>query len=435
MAKQNINVGAIPNDKSGDTLRSSNIKINSNFDELYDIVSDVVVKVTSASQLASIDSNKIYRIQGNVNLGSMSIEVPAGGINLIGDGTRLSTLSSSTNSYTMFTSPIGGSGDVFINSLDIQVTGTGSQVFDLTDTDGTHALETDAVNYTGCTSRGELTDYRQVLETNLGLFGGTPELTLSGTMNGIRSVVAIARGLSNLTALYKEGTSLSITGRFITDFNCDLPTTGAFCDFQDSDFVTDESFELKDARFTRNSIINAADTGIISNMTADSVKAKWNNNVGIKNTFKYLEARCTAEVLTSIVAANTYYPLAGTFTLNSGVHFDMPANGEFRALTGQGTYRIQAELEIVGTTTEEIDIKITKSTDDGSTWPTEVNHIRRQVNNFVGSRDVAFFPINFIVDLNEGDRIRFEVENATTPASTNDVTLGLDSFIIISGGY
>lgn len=433
MAKQPIDIGAAPNDGSGDTLRSAFIKTNENFDELYLKHFDTVVVVKSVSDLASIDSTKVYLLDGELDLGSTTIEVPVGGMNIAGYGTRISRLTSSENSYTMFTSPVGGSGDLFIQGIDLVVTGTGSKVFDLTDVDGTHAVELEAVNYTGCTSRGELTDYRQLLESNLGLFGGTPELTLSGTMNGIRSVVAISRGLSNLTALYKEGTSLSITGRFITDFNCDLPATGAFCDFQASNFTTDESFEIKDARFTRSGLIDATDTGIISNITADSVKSKWNNTVGLKNTVKYLESRCTAEVLTSIVAANTYYPLAGTFTLNSGVHFDMPANGEFRALTGQATYKIQAELEIVGTSTEEIDIKITKSTDDGSTWPTEVNHIRRQINNFVGSRDVAFFPINFIVDLNEGDRVRFEVENATTPASTNDVTLGLDSFIIISG--
>lgn len=35
MAKQNINVGATPNDRSGDSLRSAFQKINSNFTELY----------------------------------------------------------------------------------------------------------------------------------------------------------------------------------------------------------------------------------------------------------------------------------------------------------------------------------------------------------------------------------------------------------------
>lgn len=35
MAQQTINVGSAPNDGTGDTLRTTAIKINANFDELY----------------------------------------------------------------------------------------------------------------------------------------------------------------------------------------------------------------------------------------------------------------------------------------------------------------------------------------------------------------------------------------------------------------
>ena len=40
MSKQIIDVGILPNDGTGDTLRDAGIKINSNFDQIYTIFGD-----------------------------------------------------------------------------------------------------------------------------------------------------------------------------------------------------------------------------------------------------------------------------------------------------------------------------------------------------------------------------------------------------------
>ena len=74
-----------------------------------------------------------------------------------------------------------------------------------------------------------------------------------------------------------------------------------------------------------------------------------------------------------------------------------------------------------------LDVRVVKSTDGGSTWPTEVNHIRRQVNSFVGGRDVAFFPINFVTVLAKNDRLRLEIANNS---GTTNVTMELGSYFI-----
>ncbi len=42
MSQQIVNVGSVPNDGSGDTLRDAMIKINSNFSELYNIPTRLV---------------------------------------------------------------------------------------------------------------------------------------------------------------------------------------------------------------------------------------------------------------------------------------------------------------------------------------------------------------------------------------------------------
>ena len=107
----------------------------------------------------------------------------------------------------------------------------------------------------------------------------------------------------------------------------------------------------------------------------------------------------------------------------------MPANGEFRLLSGNGTYQLLGDFVIDGSSNDVIDMRVTKSTDGGATWPTEITHIRRQVNSLVGGRDVAFFPINFIATLQEDDRVRLEIENTT---STSNLTAELDSYFIVT---
>ena len=98
--------------------------------------------------------------------------------------------------------------------------------------------------------------------------------------------------------------------------------------------------------------------------------------------------------------------------------------------TGNGTFHVFANLEIRGSANDLIDIRVTKSTDGGITFPTEINHLRRKVNNQVAqNNDVAFVPINFLARLNKNEIIRLEVENKTDP---NDVTAALDSYMSVT---
>ncbi len=53
MSQQIVNVGSVPNDGSGDTLRDAMIKINSNFSELYNIPTRLIS--TSSGSTASTD--------------------------------------------------------------------------------------------------------------------------------------------------------------------------------------------------------------------------------------------------------------------------------------------------------------------------------------------------------------------------------------------
>jgi hypothetical protein len=391
---------------------------------------DQIIVVKEAADLAgTLSSTVIYFIDGIIDMGSQSIEVPAGGLSLAGHNFDVSQLISSQAAYTMFTSPVGGSGNFVCKDLGITTSGAGSQVFNITDVTGFNAIEMARVNFNNCSSLGTITDYRQGLEDGNGRFGGTPELTLAGSWSGWRATTCIVRGMNNITSLFKTGVGLSFSGRFITDMNCDLPAVGAFIDFANTAFVNDESLVLSGTYITRQGVINASDTTIYPNIDHTDVQSRWSDNTGLPNTNKYLEARCTTEAVTTVSAVNTYYVAAGTYTVNTATQFDMPANGEYRLLTGNGSYFITGDFSVDGPSNAEVDIRVTKSTDGGVTWPTEINHMKRIVNNLSGGRDVAFFAISFVAELNKNDRVRIELENKS---NTGNLTVEEDSYFIIT---
>ena len=185
MAIQTINVGTNPNDGTGDTLRNAMIKVNNNFLESS---LDKIVICNQANKDVTlggiIDSTKEYFIDGIIDMGSTSIEVPADGIYISGHNFDISGLTSSQDNYTLFTSPAGGSGNILFGDFFISVSGSGSKVYDIIGDTGFEAIEVNRINYNNCSSLGAIDSYRQGLETGTGRFGGTPEVELKGTWIG-----------------------------------------------------------------------------------------------------------------------------------------------------------------------------------------------------------------------------------------------------------
>jgi len=301
-------------------------------------------------------------------------------------------------------------------------------VFNLKSETGNEALEINKVNFNGCTSRGLVDNYRQIFESNIGLFGGSPDLELIGTMNGYRIDAFIARGITVPTALFKTGAGLIFQGRIAWGMNIDLPATGALFDFSSSEFTLEESFELNGCFITRSGILDSSDTTIYPNMNESDVVSFWINNAGITNTKKLIKATVTSEVTTVITAINTFEILLGTWTPSNSSHLDMPSNGEFRNLGQTDKFIVQGNLVVEGGASDVISVRLTKSTDGGSTWPVSVDSSTRQVNNLSGGRDIAFIPLLFIVDLNKDDKVRLEIENQTT---TTNLTVESNSEILL----
>lgn len=436
MAFQPITIGSA-DAKAGDNLFTGGTKINANFVELYESKMSSTIVVTQdnlASTLgAAIDSTKVYMLDGIIDFTGtgLNITVPAGGVNIVGATFDVSKLICSDATYTMFDSEVGGSGDILGMDYAVEVTGVGSQVYDLTDATGFNAFEFSRINYNNCSSLGEITGYRQGLESGTGRFGGAPELTLSGSWAGGYFIDAsIVRGLDNAAyTLFKAGAGFVMASRFRSNQNIDLPALASFLDFAPSNFTNPSTLQLENCLVTRNGIADASDANLTPNIDATELVSDWTGNNGLPNTFVGGELNITAEVITTITVAGTFVDLAGTYDVNDLQHFDEPANGQLRHLgTSPREYRVGGQLVLDTTANDEVDLKIvifrdaTASFEDGRT-------IRRVVNNLVGGRDVAYFVLEDNIILNQNDYVKLQVANV---AATNDITAEIDSFLTVS---
>ena len=470
MAKQDIIIGT-QDAKAGDTLYTAFTKTEANFTELYakdvvveaDIVTlqaDVIVAeadidalevdvaaletnkldstiVVNQANLATtlggtIDSTKVYVIDGSIDFTGtgLSIEVPATGISFKGTTFDISKLICSDTSYTLFTSPVGGSGNVLGIDCAIEITGTTSQVYDLTDATGFNAFEFTRINYNNCTSLGTITGYRQGFEAGTGRFGGTPELTLAGTwVGGYFIDSSIVRGLVDGTySLYKAGASFTMASRFRTNQNIDLPASASFVDFAPVNFPNPSTVQLDGCIISRNGVFNASDSNITPNAQPSDLPSAWTGNVGIQNTFIGGKQKATVALATTIAVASTFYTLNATWTPSGLSHFDVPSTGRLRHIgVSPIEFRVQADFTIKGTTGNEIAVRIKKWDDSASSF-LDFQPTTRQINALVGGRDVAFFTILSNIVLDTNDYLLFQVANNS---GTDNVTLEVESNFII----
>ena len=384
----------------------------------------------------TIDSTKEYFIDGIIDLGTTQITVPSTGMTLKGFSFDVSGLTSSEDNYKMFISAsVGGDGNGSGNLIGmdylISVTGTGSKVYELYDDTGFNAVEFQRINYNDCTSLGDIFNYRQGLEGGTGRFGGSPSLTLHGLWRGgFRITTSIVRSMSDTTTipLFKEGTAFQMNSRFLTDINCDLGTLQPFCDFSSANFPNPSTVQVKGAIISRDGVFNSNDSNVFTSLTSSELSSDFDNNIGIDNTFVGGRAFVSSENLTTITAGSTYYTLNGVWGANNLQHFDSPSGGQLRHLgNNPRDFKVTVNFIIESTPDNDIGIRLRKWDDSASSF-IEFNERARQVNNFVGGRDVAFFNFSFNVKLDQNDYVYFQVRNNS---GNNNLTLELNSDFLI----
>ena len=393
------------------------------------------VNVTQASDLSgTLDPTKEYFLDGIIDFTGtgLNIEVPQGGLNLRGYNFDISGLKCDDDTYTLFTSPVGGSGNVLGADYLIDVNGAGSQVYNLTSDTGFEAFEFSRINYNNCSSLGTITNYRQGLEDGTGRFGGSPSLTLAGTwVGGFRITTSIVRQLSaGMTEpLFKAGAGFTMASRFLSDINIDLPASAALFDFSPANFTNPSTVQIIGAIVTRDGVFNAEDANITPNMTSGDLSSSWKENNGMPNTFEGGSIGVTTELATSIVSTGVFVDLAATLWTTSDLqHFDNPADGQLRHLgNSPREYKAISSLTLDSGSNNVITVRVLKWDNSTTSFITVLDQTR-QVNALVGGRDVAFFNIDINTTLDQNDYIKLQVANQS---ATNDITAEADSYLVI----
>ena len=377
-----------------------------------------------------IDSDKVYIIDGVVDIGSTEIEVPSGGISMIGYTFDVSRLISSESNYTMFKSPVGGSGNVLAVDMAIEVTGASSKAFELISATGFDAFEFTRVNFNDCTSLGVIDNYRQGLESGTGRFGGTPELELKGSWGGGYFIdTSIIRSLQDGNySIYKAGAGFVMSSRFRTNQNIDLPANVAFMDFSSSNFQNPSTFQLNECIITRNGVSNPEDTNITPNINNTELPSSWVNNQGVKNTFVGGKMSVILEATTIISNTNDFVDLNATYLTSDLQHFTEDVSGQLKHLgSNPREFRVFFDGIIDGGSNDVLILKLVRWDDSQSAFE-DIGIQVRQVNALVGSRDVAFFNYVTTVELDKNDYVKWQVRNTSR---TNNLTYELDGSWVI----
>ena len=389
---------------------------------------EVVTQDNYATKLASIDSTKEYFIDGVIDVGNLSIEVPSGGINLSGYNFDVSKITTSENSHTLFTSPVGGSGNFLAKDIGIEVTGTSSKVYDLVSDTGNEAFEIARVNYNNCTSLGTIDNYRQGFEQGTGRFGGQPELELEGAWSGgYFQDSSIVRALTDGSYyLFKAGAGFTMASRFRSNANIDLNATVGFFDFAPANFTNPNTVQLNDCLISRNGAFDATDATLIPNISPSDNECYWKGNTGIKNTYVGALQKITTESATVVSAGSTFYDLNGTWTASNLEHFDAPSNGQLRHIgVNPIEFQIIIDLSLESITANVLEMRVARWDSANSMWKYFGNK-KAQVNAFVGSRDIAFLSSVNNITMAQNDKLKIQIANNN---GNNNITAEIDSFV------
>lgn len=390
--------------------------------------------VKTPEDLAGVlSSDIVYIIDGVIDFTGtgLNITVPVGGLSIIGFSIDNFGLVCTDDDYTLFVSEDGvNSGNLFSSAMYVSTSGSNSQVMDLTDVDGTHAVEFNQVNFLNCTSRGTLTNYRQGLEEGCGMFGGSPELTLSGPMEGgWRITTTNIFGISpTTTALFKAGPGLTMDGRFISDINCDLGDNAAFFDFSPANFTYEGSVQLKGCQIVRNDVADPNDFTVTPNMRHTDLSSDWRDNRGVRNTSNGGKITMTSQSAITIGSAGTYYDAGGVWDSSNLDHFSSSSGTLQNEVANPSEFMVIYDLKVIGQVGDEVGVRLVKWDDSEGVFETVVEGIKA-VENFIVTDDNVEFQNTVLVELDEGDYVKPQFANLT---DTTAITVADESYVFIT---
>ena len=379
-----------------------------------------VIVVNSASDLSgTLVSDKVYLIDGSIDMGTQTITVPSTGLQIAGYGIGVSKLLSTENSYTMFLDAASDAGTLFISELTIDVSGTSSQVFDLDNSGAGDAVEINSTNFENCTSIGTLDAFRQFLMVNVFWLSCDDGITFAGTWSGGASIrTFLVRNFDPGAAggtVFTGSTSPALTfaSRFFCDGNIDTPSGATVYDFAASMFTNDADFELITGQYTGAGTVVAVKSPVVDNT---STKSRFRDNNGLVNTYVggrwYIAAGNTAA--TTIATVDTYVKAAGT-TTEQDLQWTSSAGDNDLTYDSTETAEIQVAgsvnvTAVSGGADKNITITL-RHWDDSASAYVDLPNAARGVSTSAGSyNNIAIIGY---ATMDTSDRIELWIENNT----------------------
>ncbi len=137
----------------------------------------------------------------------------------------------------------------------------------------------------------------------------------------------------------------------------------------------------------------------------------------------------TTEVATSITVDGQFEDLVATLWTSADLqHFDAPSGNQLRHLGNTPReFKVIASFSLESTANDVLSLRVSMF-DSSAASSSVVLTQTRQVNNLLGTRDVAFFEININTTLDKDDYIFLEVANI---GATNNITAETDSYFIV----
>lgn len=373
------------------------------------------VIVTEASQLSGVlESDVQYFINGEINLADTTVTVPPSGLFIAGYGPGISRLYSAENSYSMFS----GSGSLVINGLDIDVTGTGSKVFNLDNTgDGTGYLEATDVFFTGCTSIGDIEAYFQGLLRRVRMINCTGGINLLGVWAG-GFYVDTFLGKGNSGIMFNGDTGLRISTRFFSNANIDAGDGCTVYNFTSVNFTSEPGLQLIDGNLTgAGTYLNGIDPS--------SPKIKIRDTAGLAQNFPIAQTTVVAEEPTTVSEIGVSIIMSMPSDVDKKTWF---TNGLSNDITYDSSHPSDAIAQFNGSVesgnNNQIEVKLVKY--DASADSRSDIAVATATTN--GSGKLEHVSVMGYVDLDDGDVIELWAANNT---STSSITINNGSKVII----
>lgn len=223
----NVNVGTAPNDGTGDSLRTSFIKVNENFqdilsiwpnvseNELFANITSTYVSTFNLVEAETLSANVLSSDYGNISIPTTNVNISGGNLSVVGTLTTTGNIVAPTINANIFATTGTYSGNISVNAVNGNINGTtGTFSGNITGTSSNlisinHVIRSPFGSNLDTPINGTGDAYEFILNTTDSVgptvaFTINAGTTVTATVNG-----TIAAGLERTYMVFNPGPSLS----------------------------------------------------------------------------------------------------------------------------------------------------------------------------------------------------------------------------------